>query len=308
MNKAKLRNASLIIIAVLAVLLCAVPMRSQSEANADMGPKPSVKIEFIDMPEGECYGTLIGDKANLGPHRAVTREEFERNKDGKFDYAIEEYGYDLLLPFFDYVDKDDFMFYLELWNCGETKNLNWNYYPPQRFKIVLYFPESGTFAVSEICERYAFSSHFRVDMHGTIEDLDAEPLTVKKNYDYFGEILALICRILITLGLEILIALPFRRYRQKRVLVTIAVTNIFTNVALNIALNVVYYMEGSLMFAIYYLMAEFAVFLIEAITYCIFFRKAQNPPRIRSTIIYAFIANVLSFGCGILFGMSFPSL
>ena len=40
------------------------------------------------------------------------------------------------------------------------------YYPPPKFKILLYYPETETFVSSGIYERYAFDTYYTVDMNG----------------------------------------------------------------------------------------------------------------------------------------------
>ena len=35
---------------------------------ADMGPKPSVRVSFLNLPEGTVYGTLLSKYESYGPH------------------------------------------------------------------------------------------------------------------------------------------------------------------------------------------------------------------------------------------------
>lgn len=76
-------------------------------------------------------------------------------------------------------------------DCTETSEFKWTYYPPQRFKILVYFPETDSFAVSGIYERYAFDSYYKVDAgdielkpSSTYEGLVAVKATIllKKSY------------------------------------------------------------------------------------------------------------------------------
>ena len=36
-------------------------------AFADTGPKPSVCVELLNLPDGTVYGTLLSEKASTGP-------------------------------------------------------------------------------------------------------------------------------------------------------------------------------------------------------------------------------------------------
>ena len=130
------------------VLLMAMPIT----ASADMGPKPSVRIEFTGIEGETYYGTLLSLRDSTGPASAWN---------GNPDYANYhpgEDGYDIWLKFVEYQDTDGYFFLQWFWDCSENNQLNWTYYPPTSFKILLYFPETDTFYVSPVYERYAFDS------------------------------------------------------------------------------------------------------------------------------------------------------
>ena len=54
---------------ILAVLLylVLVAVAFPITANADMGPKPSVRIRFENMGDALCYGTLLSERESTGP-------------------------------------------------------------------------------------------------------------------------------------------------------------------------------------------------------------------------------------------------
>ena len=127
-------------------------------AYADTGPKPSIHITFENMGEDVCYGTLLSKSDSTGPASAW---------DGNPDHIrSSDLDIDVWQAFVDYEDADGYFFLQRGWLCSEKKELNWAYYPPSSFKILLYYPESGTYTVSDIYERYAFDSYFRVVMDG----------------------------------------------------------------------------------------------------------------------------------------------
>lgn len=65
---------------IFALLLCfALVMAMPITAHADMGPKPSVRIEFTDIEGENYYGTLLSKSKSTGPASAW---------DGNPEYAI----------------------------------------------------------------------------------------------------------------------------------------------------------------------------------------------------------------------------
>ena len=127
-------------------------------AYADMGPKPSVRVNFENMGEELCYGTLLSKNKSTGPSSA-----WDGNEEHIYNYDLD---IEIWRKFVEYKDSDGYYFLQEGWKVSETKQIAWTYYPPQSFKILLYFPEYDTFAVSGIYERYAFDTYYTVDMDG----------------------------------------------------------------------------------------------------------------------------------------------
>ena len=274
--------------------------------HADMGPKPSVRITFENMDqEQRCYGTLLSKTSSTGPSSVW---------DGESDYAAylsgeEEYA--IWQAFVEYEDVDGFYFLQEWWECSETQQLNWTYYPPQTFKILLYYPQTDRFVVSGIYERYAFDSYYTVNMAGfEMDSISAQDFTLvaERSYDYTWELLSLACRIVATIGIEVAIALLFG-LRQKRVLLLITYTNLVTQVLLNVALNVVNYSQGAFAFLACYVLFELAVCLIEGVWYFIRFSKVSAAPISKARVTaYTLCANGGSLAVGILIARYLPGI
>ena len=263
-----------------------------------MGPKPSVRIEFTGI-EGEVYyGTLLSLRDSTGPASAWN---------GNPDYAHYkpgDEGYEIWHKFVEYQDTDGYYFLQEWWDCSETNQLNWTYYPPTPFKILLYFPETDTFYVSPVYERYAFDSYFTVDLSA----YDTDPIMAHQSYDYTWEIISLIARIILTIDLELGIALLFG-YREKKVLGFLAVVNILTQVTLNVALNIINYNSGALTFTFSYVLFEILVFAIEAICYAALLKKYSSKEQKKGRAVgYAFIANAASFAFGLWLAHFIPGI
>lgn len=277
------------------VLLAPAFLRTEPmKASADTGPKPSVSVTFENMGDELCYGTLLSKTPSTGP-----AEAWDGTEDGKYFFN----GADETVwrAFVEFKDEDGFYFLQWFWRADEKKTLNWRYYPPQTFKILLYYPDratesgaadnsaggatrdskttaaSGAFCVSDVLERYAFHSYYFVDMRnvqsetiGTIAKISAT-----QGYDYSAEILGFFVRFIITLGVETLLALAFG-LRTKRAFLTVLAANGATQVALNILLNVQLHFNNVYGVFPLYFFAELFVFVAEAALYCFIFGKRKN--------------------------------
>ena len=264
-------------------------------AHADTGPKPSVRINFENMGEEVCYGTLLSKTDSTGPSSA-----WDGNPEHIYNYDLDM---DIWQAFVDYEDADGYYFLQEGWLCSESKELNWTYYPPSSFKILLYYPELDTYTVSGIYERYAFDSYFRVTMDGLeIKSVD------DKAYDFTWELISLACRVVVTIALELAIALLFG-LRHKKLIMTILGVNVVTQIGLNVALNIINYNRGAYMFVFCYVLLEILVFIVEAVAYTVLFRKSSEPQISKKrTVSYALIANIVSFIGGMAIAQLVPGI
>lgn len=294
----------------MAMLICIVMVTAlfPITANADTGPKPSVQITFENLGDKECWGTLLSSKQSTGPSSAWdgTEENARHNENPNEQYSYQPFGYDIWKAFVDYAEKDDFYFLQEAWQIDETKELAWTYYPPNEFKILLYFPETGEFAVSGVYERYAFDSYFTVNMDGVKLSVDYneelssdERINAYKSYNYAVEVGSLVARILITILIEMAIALMFGYWEKKQLLLLVGM-NAGTQIILNVLLNIINYNSGELAFVVFYVLFEIIVVIIEAIVLLTFLNKISVKPRKRwLMIVYAVLANVVSFWSGL---------
>ena len=286
-------------------------------ASADTGPKPSVRITFENLGDDLCYGTLLSSKPSTGPSSAWdgNEEDARHNENPNEQYSYQPFGYDIWKAFVDYDEKDDFYFLQEAWQINETKELAWTYYPPNEFKILLYFPETGEYAVSGVYERYAFDSYFTVNMDGAKLSVDYneelssnDRLNAYKSYNYSVEIGSLVARILITIIIEMAIALLFG-YREKKQLLLLAGVNSGTQIILNVLLNIINYNSGEMAFVVFYVLFELIVFAIEALLFCHLLNKIsikQKPKWL--AVVYALVANAVSFGAGMLIAEWLPGI
>lgn len=276
------------------VLLAPAFLRTETmKASADTGPKPSVSVTFENMGDELCYGTLLSKTPSTGPARA-----WDGTEGGKFYEGADEAVW---RAFTEFKDEDGFYFLQWFWRTDEKKTLNWRYYPPQTFKILLYYPDrvtesgaadnsaggatrdskttaaSGAFCVSDVLKRYAFHSYYFVDMRnvqsetiGTIAKISAT-----QGYDYSAEILGFFVRFIVTLGVETLLALAFG-LRTKRAFLTVLAANGVTQIALNLLLNVRLHFNNLYGVIPLYFFAELFIFAAEAALYCFILGKRKN--------------------------------
>lgn len=278
------------------VFLC-ILMLFPIGVSGDTGPKPSIRIQFKNMGDELCYGTLLSKEESTGPARAWDGEEENINLD-----FVDR---DIWEAFVNYEDSDGYYFLQWAWKVNDTKELAWTYYPPNEFKVLLYYPETNIFMVSDVCKRYAFDTYYTVDMDGIEigsikydENLSGnQRLIMHKSYEFKNEVKALVYRILITVVVEVLIGLLFK-FRNKELLYILFI-NVITQIILNVLLNV--YTGFGYYFV--YLSLESLVFVIEAIFYCLMFKKKKG-----YCVLYALVANIASFVIGLYLANLFPGL
>ena len=283
---------------VLSLLICLIlVLNLPVTAKADIGPKPSVRITFTGIKGETYYGTLLSERRSTGPATAWDGYEEYRDWKPESEKSIWE-------KFIAYEDTDGYYFLQEWWDCSETNQLNWTYYPPTPFKILLYFPETDSFYVSDIYERYAFDSYFSVDL----SEYATSPITARQSYDYTWEVISLVARIVLTIALELAIALLFG-YREKKALGFLAIVNVITQVVLNVALNIINYRSGSMGFTFAFICMEILVFAIEAITYkAVLHRYSEKEKVNRRGVTYALVANTASFAIGLWLAHLIPGI
>lgn len=265
-------------------------------ARADVGPKPSIVIDFIGLEGQTCYATLLSSAKSTGPHSVL-------NEDGSYARYVEgDENYEVFLKFVEYHDADGYYFLQFFQDCTESNQFSWTYYPPKMFKILLYFPETDHFTVSDdVYERYAFDSYFTAEVSDT-------GLSVERSYDYTAEALSLAIRIALTILAELAIALLFG-FRERKLFRFIALVNVITQVGLNLALNIINYRSGALAFVFFYILLEIAVVIVEAIVYTLYLKKDgfQPIPRWKPGV-YALVANAASFAIGLKLAFWLPGI
>lgn len=289
-----------------ALLLTTVPVN----AWADTGPKPSVTVTLENQGDEICYGTLLSESKGNGPWVVW-------NGTGSGEYANDEKEaerrarapYEVWQAFVDYQDEDGFCFLQFAQRVDESGTLDWGYYPPDTFKLLLYYPQTGRFAVSGVLHRYAFHARFRVDLQNGA----AGRLQVRRAFTWSAELPSFLFRIALTLAVELGIALLFA-IRGKKQLLCISAVNVITQLLLNLILLPVIgpglspgvvFLSASL----YLPFLELLIFILEALAYCLLLNKNTDRPRKPGIyIVYAFVANAASLVLGLVLSFCLPGM
>lgn len=296
-----MKKAFLTLLCVLAATVLFSPA-----ARADLGPKPSVVVDFAGLDGETCYATLLSSVRSTGPYSAAAdaSQVPERYRNDDADQKV-------FLKFAQYKDADGYFFLQIFQDCTRTHRFSWTYYPPQKFKILLYFPQTDRFAVSDASyERYAFDSYFtaKVSGQGGLAAARGAVVTAKKSYDTAKELIFLLIRTALTVVIELAVALPFG-FREKRQLRFIVLVNVATQLALNLALNFVNNRFRHLSLWVSYALLELLVFAAEAALYTFYLKKhSRRPVPGWKPGIYALTANAASFAFGIVLTFFTPGI
>lgn len=262
---------------------------------ADIGPKPEVTVQTSGLSE-DCWVTLLAEQTSIGPWNLAGSEPPEW-------FAAEEHP--AWEAFAAFEDGDGYHFLQWQAQVKDAAPATWSYMAPKHFKILFWFPESGSYAVTEKLDRYAYSAVYRVDFSGFDPAAgEVQTVTARKNYDYAGEALGLAARFVLTLAVELLIALPFG-YLKRQYLRVLLIANLATQLALNLALNLTTYYSGWLAMWLLYPLLELAVFIVEAVVFRLAFKPEGGKGH---PVLYAFVANAASYAFGLWLGNLVPEL
>lgn len=287
------------VVAIWLMVLVIGGLLTTKEVKADIGPKPSVVIDFAGLKDTTYYVTLLSDRDSTGPHSSYMKK-------GSLRYNEDDPRYEMSRKFIEYQDRDGFYYLQYLKKCYDNESFSWTYYPPSRFKILIYIPESDLMIESdEIYERYAFDSYYKATVRLDEQSVNAveSQMEVERSYHFWAELGKVIFRALLTIAVEVMVAVIFL-YTEKHDFHVIVKTNLFTQMCLNLAVNFFLVKYGFISYILIYLLLEFLVFAIEAWIYKKYFSNERlNRKRWSGLpVLYAFFANALSFGFGIYLG------
>ena len=271
------------------VMLCAMSL----PVYADMGPKPDLVIDFSGIHE-PCVVTVLSTVKSYGPNQPMQiawmpwwdeqAPEIDKEIDQKF---IDETK---LL-------NEDRTEQLYFWGVlAQNSPYVFGYYPPETFYVLVYFPETDSFLLSE--ESYT-RTVFHTELAITVENgkllFNArQPLYgIMKNWKDND---AVVLRLLVTVITEIVIGMFFMKYTQKSMLTVIGV-NVITQILLNIVIWLRYYVLSNSVSTYFPVLAgaEVLIFLIEGFIYS----KLISREELSRPYLYALIANAFTCWLGV---------
>lgn len=266
-------------------LLLLFPLR----VSADTGPKPTTHIKVTEEKGKPIIVTLLAEADRSGPHNIIGKDETPESWWDDLT-EIEAKAWE---TFRDYEDPDGFHFWGEIyWN-----DVDWNYYPPEVFKLAVYYPYEDILLISEeTYERYAFDSNYTL----FLSDVDYSSsgtmsMKLEQAVDTMGEGFGFLTRVLLTLAIEIGIALLWG-YRKKDQLLTLLIVNVVTQLGLNLLLWIWYFFDGRTAAMLRLILAEIVVLVIETLIYS---RTLPREDRKTPPVFwYTLIANLVSCSAG----------
>ena len=266
---------------------------------ADMGPKPSVVVEFAGAGEREYYVTLVAKEDQLGgPYHRITFEDQPEIDDPVVWNRL--VGYE---------DPDGLVFAGGLQKLTGDDIYEWSYYPPQEFRILVCFQDTGYVEVSkEILSQYAFDSYYQVNFDDLLGNWNSAVGTfpVTRKYNIPLQVTAFLLRLAVTVAIESLLAVLFGFHTKRQLLLIFAV-----NCVSQLVLNLLLLDQSVGLFFLYvlrYALLEVGVILLEALVYCLTLPGLSSPEQKRKLhpIAYAVIGNIASFTLGYLLSNCFP--
>lgn len=250
-------------------------------ASADMGPKPASYITIKGI-EGD-YVACFASKEAWGPNF-----DYERWQNYSDEHNFIKYN-----PIMEYKDDEGYKWITNYFECNGVDEIKFTYYCPDEYKIVIY--QNNEFLIAtEVLQRYAYSTYYEIDFStGTVST--PQDITIVKTYDYFGEILNLLLRIVLTLAIEIGLFFLLKLYTKHNFIVVL-ITNLITQIFLNVMLNIELFNHGFLGALFLLFSLEFIILIIEFVVY----QKLLKDKKTSRIVFYPLLANALSFGIGLL--------
>ena len=179
----------------------------------------------------------------------------------------------------------------------------WSYYPPDTFKALAYFPDSGTFAVGPVTERKEFSAHYTMSLSE-----QGDTLVMEHEQDAAENNIAFVERLSLTLVIELVLAVMFC-FRTKAQILTIVCMNLITQVGLNQAITYLFPLVSSRWYWPGLLVLEVLIFLVEGAVYArLLPRWKKDPAAVCHPWGYELAANVASFGVGLILARLIPGM
>ena len=275
-------KSKIILLVIMVILMLAVGQT----ALADMGPKPSLTVKVTNLPDGEYYIDLLvldadGEYSNLGDESEYNTGMLNILKDYDEDGYRAAMSYGTIVPIFGDITCEV---------TDGTGEIHYSYMGiPEHFKLIIVASDLTTI-VSPTITTFSFESTVTFD--GEKNSITENNVVVSYGGQFvktfFGTIL-----------LELLILYVFK-FSIKENWKVFLIINFITQMVLTIAVVSFTMMSGILTAFIVYLVLEPVIFTIEAVLFTRLLKEHKKSRR----ILYAIVANLFSFGLGIVITVS----
>lgn len=270
-------------LAILIFLGVVINLLSPYAANADIGPKPSIKLIVLNPPKDEYYLDLLINYDSKHPYINIDEDD---ELDENMINILQKYNVDGWRPALVTGTKVPLFGKLTGVKEGDTIVHEFHYLgTPDRFKVII-VEKSGNVIVSEnIIKRKAFDSTVYYDYNSN------------RMWES-STILAYIKQFVITFSATLIIEgaiLILFRFSLKVNLKPFVLVNLLTQILLTMIVFSAMYFAGSMAAFLIYIPFEIVVLIIESKLY----KKYLVNHSIRRRVVYAIVANVISFAVGI---------
>lgn len=289
---------------ILLFIMLTISVFSFNVVKADFGPKPSMTVEVIGMNEPYHFALLMQNSGHNG-FGVLDQTEFENQI---FYSYYDTPNYPAVLNGFE--DQDgyiSFSLYTFMPHGVSQPSDNPNefytgYHPPQTFKIAL-VTSDNTIIISKVIEKTLYDAKFTFDVtSGNVESMTAGGVyqdigVAKEIFPGIKMILEFLFTVLMTLLIELGVLWIFN-YRDKYSFKLVTIVNVITQSILYGIIVVVSNFRDPLFTPMIILfLGEIAVLIIEISAYGVYLREKTKG----IAILYAIIANLISFGFGFIF-------
>jgi len=253
---------------------------------ADIGPKPSITINAVNMPESECYMDLLVEVSGPGE---IDPEYLENEYNQRLIGTLSAYysdGWGAAVVNEERIIFDDVKCKVTDGECCK----GFGYMPPDRFKIIVVSTD-GEIVVSNVIDRKAFNSIVEFDYEGGV---------AKEGKVMTSILLQFLITCSLTLLIEGMILVVFR-FSFKKYWLVVLLVNLLTQILLAVAISSAMLVSGlaGAMFAFF--IAEFLILIIEGVIYGVVLKQHKVGRR----ILYALTANIISFIAGFIIILAF---
>ncbi len=260
---------------------------------ADMGPKPDLTIDFSGIQE-PCVVTVLSTVKSYGPNQPMQIAWMPW-----WDEREPEIAKEIYQKFIDETkelnqNREEQLYF---WGVLEQKSpYRFGYYPPETFYVLVYFPETDSFLLSE--ESYTRTA-FHTELTITVENGELLFNARQPLYGIMKNIVidwTAVWRVILTVFAEVMIGLYFMKY-SRRSLTAVVLANILTQIFLNLIVWMRYYVLNNSVSTYFPLLivAEILIFVIEGFIY------SRKIPReeLQKPYLYALTANAVTFWMGL---------